>query len=136
MRKILDTLALNPKRFFLVDGFGAFITAFILFSILRPFNEYIGMSKSILTFLSIIAFALCVFSMSCFLLVKEKWKPYLKAISIGNLIYCCLTIGLIFYYCPQLTILGLIYFLIEIVVICGLVYFEMSTLTTISIFNK
>ena len=131
MRKMLDTLALNPKRFFLIDGFGAFITAFILFSILRPFNEYFGMPKSILTILSIIALAFCVYSISCFFVVKKIWKPFLKAISIGNLVYCCLTLGLIVYYYPQLTILGLTYFLLEIAVICGLVYFEMNALTII-----
>ncbi len=131
MRKIIDALTL-PKRLFLIDGFGAFMTALILFSILRPLNEYIGMPKSILTILSIIALAFCVYSVSCFFLVKKNWKPFLKAVSIGNLIYCCLTLGLIVYYYPQLTILGLTYFLLEIFLICGLVFIEMYILTLIS----
>ncbi len=78
MRKMLDSLAINPKRLFLIDGFGASISAFILFSILRPFNEYLGMPKSILTILSIIALAFCVYSISCFIVVKKKLETFSK----------------------------------------------------------
>lgn len=129
MRKMFDRLTFNPKILFLIDGFGALLTALILFSILRPFNRYFGMPKSVLTILSIIALAFCLYSMSCFYLVKEKWKSFLKAVSTGNLIYCCITIGLIVYYYDQLTVLGIVYFLLEIAVICGLVFLELYTLT-------
>lgn len=127
MRKMFDT-SLNPKRFFLIDGAGAFITAVILFLILRPLDQYIGMPGNVLTMLSIIALTFCIYSLSCYFIVKKMWKPLLKAISIGNVVYCCFTLGLIVHYYPQLTILGLTYFLLEIAVICLLVYFEMKAL--------
>ena len=129
MQQFFNKLALNPKRLFLIDGFGAFLTAFFLFAILRTFNEYFGMPKTTLDFLSIIALAFSVYSFCCFFLVNNNWHPFLRAISIANLLYCCLTLGLVIYNYPRLTILGVIYFLIEIVIVCGLVFFEINVLT-------
>lgn len=129
MQQFFNKLALNPKRLFLIDGFGAFLTAFFLFAILRTFNEYFGMPKTTLDFLSIIALAFSVYSFCCFFLVNNNWHPFLRAISIANLLYCCLTLGLVIYNYPRLTILGVTYFLIEIVIVCGLVFFEINVLT-------
>jgi len=86
------------------------------------------MPQSILTILSIIAFAFCVYSICCFFFVNKNWKPFLQAISIANILYCCLTLGLVVYYYPQLTILGITYFSLEIIIVCGLVFFERRTL--------
>jgi hypothetical protein len=127
---MIKKLTQNPKKLFLIDGLGAFLTAFILFVILRTFNEYIGMPKYILTLLSIIALVFCVYSFSCFFFLNKNRKPFLLINSIANMLYCCLTLGLIIYYFPQLTILGLTYFLLEILVIGGLVYAEIFLLQT------
>ena len=129
LQQMLNKLTLSTKKLFLIDGLGAFLTAFFLFAILRTFNEYIGMPQAILTKLSIVAVLFCVYSIGCFFLVNKNWKPFLLAISIANLLYCCVTIGFIMYYYPQLTSLGLTYFLLELVVVCGLVFVELSALT-------
>ena len=42
--------------------------------------------------------------------------------------YCVLTLGLVVYYYPQVTVLGLTYFLLEIAVVGGLVYIEIYAL--------
>ena len=128
MKKLFNKLILNPKRLFLIDSFGAFLTAFFLFAILRTFNEYFGMPKMTLDFLSIIALAFSVYSFCCFFLVSNNWHPFLKAISIVNLLYCCLTLGLVIYYYSLLTILGVTYFLIEIIIVVVLVFFEINVL--------
>ena len=129
MQLFFNKLTFNPKKLFLIDGFGAFLTAFFLVAILRTFNEYFGMPKTTLDFLSIIALAFSVYSFCCFFLVKNNWHPFLRAISIANLLYCCLTLGLVIHNYPRLTILGVTYFLIEIVIVCGLVFFEINVLT-------
>lgn len=128
MLPFLNKLSLKPRKLFLIDGFGAFLTAFSLFAILRTFNEYFGMPKTTLNFLSIIALAFSVYSFCCFFLVNNNWHPFLQAISIANLLYCCLTFGFVIYNYPRLTSLGVAYFLIEIVIICGLVYIEINVL--------
>lgn len=119
----------NAKRIFLIDGLGAFLTAFLIFAFLRPINESFGMPKTTLTILSIIAFVFSVYSIACFLFVHENWIPFLQAISVANLLYCFLTLGLVVYYYYQQTIIGLSYFLLEIVVIIGIVSCEISVLT-------
>jgi hypothetical protein len=129
MQQFVNKLTSTPKRLFLIDGFGAFLTAFLLFAILRTFNEYIGMPMTTLNFLSIIALIFSVYSFCCFFLVNNNWRPFLRAISIANLLYCCLTAGLVIYNYPRLTILGLTYFFLEIVVICVLVFVEVNVLT-------
>jgi hypothetical protein len=128
MQQIFNKLTLNPKRLFLIDGFGAFLTAFFLF-VIRTFNEYFGMPKTTLDFLTIIALTFSVYSFCCFFAVNNNWRPFLRAISIANLLYCGLTLGLVIYHYPRLTILAVIYFVIEIVIVCVLVFFEIKVLT-------
>ncbi len=128
MQQFFNKFALNPKRIFLIDGLGAFLTAFFLFAILRTFNEYFGMPIITLDILSIIAFFFCVYSLSCFLLLTKNWHFFLQPIIFANLLYCFLTSGLVIYYYQQLTNLGITYFLLEIVVVCGLVFFEINVL--------
>ncbi|MES2775507.1 MAG: hypothetical protein V4722_15130 [Bacteroidota bacterium] len=124
MRQFINKLTLSPKKLFLVDGVGAFLTAFFLFAILRTFHDYFGMPGQTLTLLSIIAMAFSVYSFCCFFMVHFNWYPFLRAISIANLLYCSVTLGLVIYNYPRLTILGVIYFLVEIVIVCALVFLE------------
>ena len=129
MNRILRQLTLKPKCIFLIDGLGAILTVAILFSVLRPFNEYIGMPQTTLTYLSLIGVFFFLYSITCFLLLKNNWQPFLRAISIANLPYCCLTIGVVIYHYQSITILGITYFLAEIIVVCGLVFIEQRVLT-------
>lgn len=120
----------KPKVIFLVDALGAFATASILFLVQWRFREYFGMPREVLSLLSMIAFAFSVYSFSCFLFINRNWRIFLNAIMTANLLYCCLTTGLVIFYYSTLAILGLTYFLAEIAVIVGLVYIEFQTLKT------
>lgn len=128
MNNILKQLALKPKILFLIDSLGALVTAFFLFFILRTFHAHFGMPQTILIYLSIVAIVFCLYSITCFLFLNNNWQPFLRIISIANLLYCCLTIGLVLYYYQRLTVLGMTYFSIEIIVICMLVFVELKTL--------
>ncbi|MCA6379369.1 MAG: hypothetical protein IM574_00810 [Cytophagales bacterium] len=118
----------KPNAIFLVDGLGAFATASILFPVQWQFQEYFGMPQEILSVLCMIAVAFAVYSFCCFLFLKKNWIVLLKVIMTANLLYCCLTIGLVIHYYSTLSIVGLTYFLAEIAVIVGLVYIEIQTL--------
>jgi hypothetical protein len=122
--RIISKLKTNPKTIFLIDGFGAMLTSFLLLGILRPFQEYFGMHKDILTLLSLIALTFVVYSFCCYFFLKVNWKPFLFGISIANFMYCCLTLGLVYFLYSELTILGVGYFLAEVVVVMGLVLVE------------
>lgn len=120
--------ALNPNKLFLVDGLGALLTAFLLFVIMKRFNEYFGAPQTTLACLCILALVFSFYSITCFFLLKDNWQPFLRAIIVANLLYCCLTAGLVFYSYPGITTLGIIYFLGEIIIILGLVFIELKTL--------
>ncbi|WP_373523028.1 hypothetical protein [Aquiflexum sp.] len=121
---ILTKVTTHPKTIFLIDGFGALLTSFLLLGILRPFQEYFGMPKDILTFLTLIALAFMVYSFYCYNFLKGNWKPFLFGISIANFLYCCLTLGLVYLFYTELTGLGVAYFLVEVMVVMGLVLLE------------
>ncbi|WMN12015.1 hypothetical protein QYS49_32085 [Marivirga salinae] len=121
----------SPLKIFLLDAIGAIITALILGIVFTTFQEYIGMPREILISLSLIAVVFCIYSFSCFFMLKRNWKPFLKAIAIANLLYCVATTVLIIALSHQLTIVGLLYFMGEIIVIGFLVYFEFLVLNRI-----
>lgn len=126
VREIINQLARNPQKLFLIDSLGAMLTAIFLFIVLRYFNEYVGMPQAILTFLSVIAVFFCIYSLACFFFLEKNWVLFIRLIGIANLLYAILTIGILTMYYPRLTIIGISYFLIEIAVICGLVYIELK----------
>lgn len=132
LSKVIKQLSSEPKKLFLIDSIGALTTAFLLFVVLRNFNEYFGMPDTILTNLSMIAAFFCMYSTTCFFVIKVNWSPFIKGIGIANLLYCILTIGLVIFYDPQLSTIGIAYFLGEIAIICGLVYIEFNVATEIN----
>jgi hypothetical protein len=119
---------LKPKSIFLIDAIGAFVTAFLLFFILRRLNEYIGITKNLLTCLTLIALLFCIYSLTCFFVLKDNWQPFLRIISTANLLYCALTTGILLFHFKSMTTIGITYFTGEIIVISGLVFYEFKIL--------
>ena len=124
INEIIYRLSRKPGLIFLIDSVGALATAFSLIVVLRQFNDYIGMPDMILVYLSAIAACYCIYSAACFLFLKENHAPFIKAISLLNLLYCVLTMGLLIKYSAQVRALGIIYFLGEIVVVCVIAFME------------
>ena len=127
--KLINHLAEKQKTLFLIDSLGAISTGLFLFVIMRLFNEYFGIPKTVLAYLSLIAICYYIYSTACFFFLKGRWTPFIRFIGIANLLYCALTIGLLIKYYPLLTIIGTTYFLIEIIIICGLSYIELNVAT-------
>lgn len=121
-------MAANPRKLFLVDGLGALVTACVLMLIRVKFAGAFGMPGSILIGLSGVAFVYAVYSLCCSFFVRKSWWNYLKVIIAANVLYCCVTSGLIIYYFQKLTVLGLFYFLGEVAIIAGLVRIELMAL--------
>lgn len=131
IQQIINQLAKTPKKIFLIDAVGAFLTAFLLFAVLKTWNQYIGMPKKTLTILSAIALVFCFYSTFCLFINNGNWKLFLKIIAVSNLLYCCLTLGLLIYYFHELTIIGITYFTGEILIICVLIFVEQAILKSI-----
>lgn len=126
VRNIIQRLTEKPKTLFLIDSLGAIFTALFMIVALSSFSEYMGMSITTLTYLSLIATCFSIYSTTCFFFLKENWGVALRTIGIFNLLYCILTMGLILIYYPSLTIIGITYFLVEITIISGLSYIELQ----------
>lgn len=128
---IINYFTRKPKNIFLTDSLGAALTTFYLYFVLRQFYEYFGMPTYILTFLSLIGLFFCIYSISCFFLLEGNWTPFLRLISIGNLLYCVLTMIFVYIYFNELTKLGLLYFLLEITVIVAIIIIELRVATAL-----
>ena len=123
---IINYFIKRPRTIFLVDSLGALLTVCILLMILRSFNEYIGIPKTALTYLSVIASCLCFYSGACFLFLKKNWAPFIRLIGMANLVYCMVTLGLLMHYVGLLTSMGLAYFSGEIIIIGSIAYIELK----------
>lgn len=126
IQKLIDVFADKPRFLFLLDFGGAITTAFFLAVIMREFNEFFGMPLYILTYLSIVAFCLSVYSFVCFRFVKKEWPTSFRIIAFANLSYCIMTLCLTIIYLPVLSGPGVSYFVAELMIIAGLSYIELK----------
>ena len=122
------TVAISPKRIFLIDGIGAFVSAIMLGIVLIRYNDFIGMPKNVLYILAGLAGIFALYSFTNYFQLRRNWKQYLKGIAIANFLYCCLTLGCVLYYWRLLTGLGLLYFILEMIVISLLVVLELKNI--------
>lgn len=117
---------INPKKFFLIDSIGALLSAFLLGVVLTRFEDTFGMPQKVLYWLSFMACVFSAYSFFCYIGIKGNWKPYLKIISVVNLLYCCLTMTLVIYFFQKLTVPGMLYFILEIIVVTILALIELK----------
>lgn len=96
----------QPRRIFLVDGLGACLTAILLLGVLVPLEYVFGMPAKVLYVLGAIAGVLAVYSLVCYRLAGQRWRPLLRAVSLANLLYCCLTLGLVIALWASLSVWG------------------------------
>ncbi|TPN88026.1 hypothetical protein [Aquimarina algicola] len=127
----LNTFRTHPRRIFLVDALGALLSAILLFGVLAQFEHYFGMPRKVLYILSVLAFCLFGYSISCYQFIKTNRKPFLKVIIACNIVYSLISIGLIVEYFDKITELGFIYFVLELIVIGVIVFVEYRTLQKI-----
>ena len=126
VHSLIQSFIADPRKIFLVDGLGALLSAFFLGVVLVQFEDSIGVSKDLLIYLSLAAVVMAVYSLSCYFGFPNKWRLFLKAIAIVNLLYCCVTVGLILLDSETLSILGYLYFIIEILIVVSLVFVELK----------
>lgn len=128
VRQLLGIICpVNPWKLFLTDSAGALLSAIIQGLGFILFEGITGMPHMSLYVLSFFACILSVGSLLCFLSRPKNWKPYLKLIAIGNLIYCFLTVCLLILAGSKITAFGFAYFTAELLIIIILVLLELKT---------
>lgn len=124
IKKIVSALSLTPRRLFLIDGIGAIISALLLSILLGQNFEFFGMPQEVLYKLAALAGIFAIYSISCHLLLRSIYKPFLLIIAIANLLYCCITLVLMYKFFHELTVTGILYFIAEKIAVCSIVYIE------------
>lgn len=118
----------NPRQVFLLDGFGALLSALLLIFLIAPFYNVFGVPHPLAIQLAIPVVGFCVYSLLCYLLHLRNWKPYLFLIAFANFAYCCFTAGIMIKYFRSMELLGFLYFSAEILIILFLVRIELMTI--------
>jgi hypothetical protein len=117
-------MKISVKQMLLMDGLGALFSVFLLAFVLVQLETYIGLPRQILYILSFMPCIYAVYSIGCYLFLTHNLSFYLKIVATANVLYCCITLGLLIANHQSMTVLGWLYFLIETVIILGLAFFE------------
>ena len=123
------------KKLFLIDGFGAIISALLLGIVLVNLESYFGIPKPTLYFLAALPCVFAVYDFYCYMRIDKNLSKYLRIIAIVNLLYCCLSLALAFVHFDVLTTLGWIYIVGEISIVAALAIFELKTANAYSKLN-
>ena len=126
MKITIKNLSNNPKRIFLMDSIGAFLSAMFLFTILSLFTKEFGVPKKTIYLLLGVACIFSIYSFCCFCFFGKQWKVLLRTILIANLFYCLLTIILLAISGNTVTLLALIYFILELILIVCIALIELK----------
>ncbi len=121
---MIDFFLKDPRKIFLLDSFGALVTAICIGVIMVQFNSLFNIPVKILYTLASIAVFLCIYSFSVFKIFPKKWPMLLKFLSQMNLAYCIITVLMLLTFRQSITAWSMAYFTCEIVIILILVSFE------------
>lgn len=113
---LLAYFSTNPRSIFLVDAIGALLSTLLLL-VVGNFEHMFGVPKYVAYQLAAVTALFAIYSLITFFANPVNWRRYLRVIAVANLLYCCLTLGLLFFYFKKLTAPGIIYFSVEIVII-------------------
>ncbi len=86
------------RNLFLIDGFGALISAIMLGTVLVEFQPHFGRLISTLYFLAVLPCVFAVYDFYCSFVVKNELGAALKRIAFANLGYCCLSLRMAIYH--------------------------------------
>ena len=121
---MIQSFVVNPKKIFLMDALGAAVSAILLGVVLVKLERVFGIPESTLYFLAAIPVLFIPYDLFCLSKSKNDLGPFLKAIAVMNMMYCCLSIGMTIYHLNTITIFGYLYILIEVIITFTLAVFE------------
>ncbi|WP_345235684.1 hypothetical protein [Hymenobacter saemangeumensis] len=110
----------------MLDSLGGLASAAMLGLVLPRLEHLFGMPPRVLYVLTAIACVFAAYSFICFLSKPKNQGLFLRIIAVANLLYCCLTIGLLLYQQQEITFWGVLYFVLEIIVVIALSVVEIS----------
>ena len=121
----MDSKTKKIKKLFLIDAFGAILSAFLLGVVLVKFEWFFGIPTPTLYFLAFLPCLFTVYDFYCYFKATSHFDFHLKGIAIVNLLYCVLSLGLAFYHYQEITIWGWVYIVIEIIIVFCIAIIEL-----------
>jgi len=118
-------MTIHPRKMFLIDGLGAVASTFMIGLVIAHNVNFFGLPAKAAYFLASLPVLFLIYSLGHYIKFPKVWRPNLKGIAIANLLYCFISIGVIFYHFNSMTIFGLVYFIGEIILLIFLVAYEL-----------
>lgn len=115
---------LTIRKLFLLDGFGAILSAVLLGVVLAKLESFFGIPKSTLYVLAALPCFFACYDFYCYFKTALNLGSFLKGIAIMNLLYCGLSVALAFYHFRLLTGYGWTYMMIEVMIVVALASIE------------
>ncbi|WP_136668002.1 hypothetical protein [Flavobacterium sp. H122] len=113
------------QKLLLLDSLGALSSVLFLVAI-GQYEQFFGINKEIIQLLVPIPILFSVYSFLSYYFSNTKWPLFLKIIAVANILYCLVTLCILFIFFKQLSLLGISYFSIEIAVIFTLALYELK----------
>lgn len=124
MQKIFNYFAGNPRQLFLLDSFGALLSAALLCLILLFLKTQIGVDFEMLIPFIVVAVIYAIYSFTCYMIHPVNWQFFLKIIATANILYSLAILIFVVLNRDTLSTLGMAYFTIESAIIAGLAFSE------------
>ncbi len=123
---MIDYFICHPKKLFVLDGFGAIISAFVIAFVLVRLEKIVGIPSDSLYILATMPLCFALFDVYCTRKKEANLAPFVYRIAWLNLIYCCLSMAIAWYHFQTISIWGWAYLLLEILVLVALVNLELE----------
>ena len=124
---VVEKMIKEPRRLFVIDGFGALVSAFLLGVVLVYLKDMIGVPEQTLYILAFIPILFAVYDFFCFFKLKKNYSKYLRYIAFANILYCVFSLVMMVNHKESLTFLGMTYFITEILLVLIIAYIELGT---------
>ena len=131
-RRFIASATRNPKSLFLIDGFGALLSSFLLGVVLVNFQSVFGIPVPTLYFLAFLPAVFALYDFFCFVGVEKNIGLFLKIIACLNIAYCFVSLVCAIYHYNTVTVLGWAYLIVEIVVVLLIAKLELKVVAYIS----
>jgi hypothetical protein len=126
IEKIIQSININPKTLFIIDGAGAILSAFLLGLVLVQFSAFFGIPVPVFYFLAAFPVLFFLFDIYAYRSVQQHIAIKLKIIALSNFLYCLVSIIVAAYHAEQVTIWGWAYIFIEIFIVLILAAIELA----------
>jgi len=126
LKKLINKALQNPKKLFLVDAFGAGITAILLGIVLPHFEPLFGIPKSVLHFLALVPISFIIYDLFGYSSKNKTIGLWLKGIAFLNISYCIISLVCALLNQNEITFWGWYYIISEVLIILLLVIIELK----------